>query len=754
MIQKFHTPFTISKMAKHISFLLLVGYVCVVVFRIPKGIELGLDPSWRYGLSHATEQGLIFGKDIIFTYGPLGFLVEGAVLEGNFSLILAFRLLIHLGLFAIALIKIYTWKGSFYRIILSFSLLFSYFSHMLPEYEIVCIWILILSFNQTIKKNIRTWSFILGCLSGFILLTKFTLGMYTFGSLILFLLVSSYQEVRRSSGESKASIFLLSCFDATLSSITIAALLFIPQASLQNLKVVLIGITVSGLAGAVSCLCYCWIKIGYSILPQHWLTFSNRIKQKAGVWGISLYLGWVTFYSIYCLYLITQSSNISLLLSFVDNSLEVAQGYSSAMSVAGNPVQAYHAFLVELLLIGFMGWLAKKGHADLSLPFCFILFLSYKHGFVRQDMYHTVNYFALVSIILSVSIPKMDIYSSSKKTRFSQVGLVLAILFFNVYIALFPILDFCISSLYVLDLNSAFLLPHMVYDRLIDPNRFINNASLLLNVDSMKRSIHNKSLAQLETLQLPDKVVDLIGSQTVDVMPWEISITAANRLNWKPRPIFQSYSAYSERLDNINFDNYKSFPRDYIIYNFDAIDKRHPFFDEPRTFSYVFCHYMPLVQVTEPDLIVYTPLLQQNRPNLIVLKQRSSSRCSVEQYVKESKVAWDRQYPVKAKNNEILRAKIQIHYSFLGKLYKTFFRSPPVYIVVNYGDGQQTFRIIPENSGNGVIVSHLPKNDMEALAFLKGDLSSKVRGLSLHTESPVLYQPMIEISLSSETLQQ
>jgi hypothetical protein len=38
----------------------------------PPGV--GLDPSWNAGLAMGVEQGLHWGKDIVFTYGPLGFL--------------------------------------------------------------------------------------------------------------------------------------------------------------------------------------------------------------------------------------------------------------------------------------------------------------------------------------------------------------------------------------------------------------------------------------------------------------------------------------------------------------------------------------------------------------------------------------------------------------------------------------------------------------------------------------------------------
>jgi hypothetical protein len=33
--------------------------------------ELSLDPSWEQALVEATDQGRIFGRDLIFTYGPL-----------------------------------------------------------------------------------------------------------------------------------------------------------------------------------------------------------------------------------------------------------------------------------------------------------------------------------------------------------------------------------------------------------------------------------------------------------------------------------------------------------------------------------------------------------------------------------------------------------------------------------------------------------------------------------------------------------
>jgi hypothetical protein len=45
--------------------------------RPPGATGPGLDESWRVGMTMAAEQGLRFGQDIVFTFGPLGFALQG-----------------------------------------------------------------------------------------------------------------------------------------------------------------------------------------------------------------------------------------------------------------------------------------------------------------------------------------------------------------------------------------------------------------------------------------------------------------------------------------------------------------------------------------------------------------------------------------------------------------------------------------------------------------------------------------------------
>ncbi|HXQ88520.1 MAG TPA: hypothetical protein VN733_02675, partial [Solirubrobacterales bacterium] len=64
----------------------------------------GLDPSWNAGLAMATEQGLQFGREVVFSYGPLGFLQSQYMFYGDQGVIaFLFSAGVYLGLCAVLL---------------------------------------------------------------------------------------------------------------------------------------------------------------------------------------------------------------------------------------------------------------------------------------------------------------------------------------------------------------------------------------------------------------------------------------------------------------------------------------------------------------------------------------------------------------------------------------------------------------------------------------------------------------------------
>ncbi|MFM6011188.1 MAG: hypothetical protein ACKO99_11190 [Dolichospermum sp.] len=731
------------------SFILFI-YVFIAFLPIPSPIKMGLDPSWSYVISQAVQKQLIFGKDIIFTYGPLGYLISGAVLPENFFQIIIFRWLIYLFLFIISIIRIVSLKNHLQQLLIGLSILFALFIGspvanvglgMSTDYQILFILLIILSFDNFIKKYPGLIFLLLGAVSGFCALAKFSSGIYTFGLINLFLSVNIYQSFRN---KSKTDIvnYVFAIINSGLGFISIAFIFLSPHQYLLSLNKIIINFLIAVVMG---------VSVG---LVQKLIKKKSESKGKIlaklfNIFRNNFLVPWLVFYVSYFLLLVdTISSNeYPSLIEFLRNSWEISSGYSSGMSAIGSKHEIALAVSQLCLIIWLMFFITKEGYFNLSLSFFFVILISFKHGFVRQDI-HVVFFAITVPLITSLLILKISKFRHQKISYY---------LFTYIFITSLLISSSSINVYKVYTMPK--LLPEYIVNSVIKLVRKMPKQSILdilsdeseinsnkFNIGKLQSIINQKSLSNLANIQLPDTIKNLVNGKTIDIIPWEISLVPANQLNWKPRPIFQSYSAYTKTLDNFNFESMSKSPRDYIFYNFMSIDGRHPFFDEPKTFSYVFCNYEPSADV--PDF-VKTPDLS----NIVLLEKRKTSRCLPDSLSKISSISWDSPHSIEVSNGAIIRANVKFQYSLAGKLYKTLFRSPPVMMKINYLDGSQnTYRIIPGNSENGVIVSHLPKDDNEALSFLRGQLPAKVKSFSFQTSNSLLYAPKIEISFLSNKL--
>src|SRR5450830_1431998 len=74
MSNKILNKFSLGKLGSTVNFILYIVLLITVISvfvpfspRMPTG---SLDPSWQFGMNQALAQGLVFGKEIIFTFGP------------------------------------------------------------------------------------------------------------------------------------------------------------------------------------------------------------------------------------------------------------------------------------------------------------------------------------------------------------------------------------------------------------------------------------------------------------------------------------------------------------------------------------------------------------------------------------------------------------------------------------------------------------------------------------------------------------
>ncbi|GAB5560390.1 MAG: hypothetical protein SynsKO_20370 [Synoicihabitans sp.] len=97
---------TTSDRPLRLSDYLLGGLLVMLIFTLPQKPLLELDSSWRQALAYFLDQGFPFGESIVFTYGPLGFLMgntymglfwEGYIIWQTVFSIIAAGILVHVG---------------------------------------------------------------------------------------------------------------------------------------------------------------------------------------------------------------------------------------------------------------------------------------------------------------------------------------------------------------------------------------------------------------------------------------------------------------------------------------------------------------------------------------------------------------------------------------------------------------------------------------------------------------------------------
>jgi hypothetical protein len=675
---------------------LIVLYIFFAFLPLPQGPVPGLDPSWQYALSRAAGENLAFGRDIVFTYGKLGYLLVGSATSENYVALLAVRFFIHTLLIGAVFLKFVEMSSQLQKLLLIGTLLCGYWSGFLRSSDgeiFFCVAILLTLQFLVHPMALRWWAMPFGLLAGFCLLTKLTLGAYVFGALLLFLLGNLYSAIRTDQG-------------VEIALATLANTILFGVGSCYIL-------TGSPSHGQLETVCLC-LAFGVALGAFGFVLGTLLGEQKVGQ---PSRIGWYGFYVGSLVALVIFCTTTPLFTEYFAKGLEISSGYSSAMAITGS-IGMLALALVELLAVGvFVVVSVLHGRLSFALASAWMLFLTFKAAFVRADWIHASIFLALVPLVFLLLLDQ------SQEGRW-RIGLWVAQGTALAGIFLFTVREEGVSVM------ASTLQPFGVYER----------ASAYLHQDQTLLAVLQESNKKLQGERLPLKILETLRDRRVDVFPWELSIMAINPLHWAPRPTLQSYLAYTPALDAIDQINYQLHPRDYIVYHYDSIDARHPFFDEPNTFFELLCWYGPV----EPE-VRFLPLTLQHA---FLLKHRSTSACSKGTRLPPSSITWEETVVLPDQPGKLTRAYFKVEYSLLGKLTKAFFRVPEVWLNVTYMDGtSKKLHILQETAQDGLILSHPTRNAEEAFRLFQGKRFKGVRTFFLTTKAPYLFTNKIRLDI-------
>jgi hypothetical protein len=563
---------TINKtggLIKFLRFLLIFIFVVIFVrFDFYKFVN-NTDNSWAMGLNLAIKNNFIFGKDIIFTYGPLGYLMTGLPIYASVFNILIFKLFLILN-------SIYVVKHFYYY----------------SDYNFILVIPLLIISNFLFSSHI---------------------------DLLLFF------------------FFLFNLF------------LYSKNGNIKNLFIIII----------ISLLSI-YIKLNTGVIINFIFIISIIYFKKP-----KYILVYFVYFSIH--YILISSLKINFK-SYLLNGFEIINYYNDAMYIPSKFNSLITALIIIFILLSFTFYIVYKKlildkkyikfHLLLSLFYLFILF---KQSFVRSDISHNETFF--------LAFP---------------------------YLFLFQSFFFKKSKINIIRFKFIFVILTIISIPFIN-NRYILQNNLKSNFNYFTTSDNNNNFLKTSSIDiLPDRFLNIIKNKSVDVLPTDINVIYFNKLNYCPRPIIQSYAAYSKNFLNLNLDKYNSENGpEFIIYHDGVkIDKQHPFWQDS---------FVEIAMIQNYDII--DSFTFKNKKSIILLKKSFKNLVYKKKLIIDSIVNLNSVLSIPKSNNMIFM-ECEIEYTFIGKFLRFFYQPSPLNIKLYDSNNKSNIikGIIPL-LGSGVLVN-------------------------------------------------
>jgi len=360
---------------------------------------------------------------------------------------------------------------------------------------------------------------------------------------------------------------------------------------------------------------------------------------------------------------------------YVLNSAPIISGYSEAMAVRGpsTEIWLYLGVCVAIILA-----VAVSGSADvfqrvvIALCYMLVLFVAFKNGFVRHDGHAFTAATAL--ILTALTLPLV------LKRNPLLIGAALTL------------------SLFVsLSIDQD-------WTRL-RPSDFVNNVvgtygnawtGVVLRSHGADRLRHDFDEANLDIAQRwPRPKID----GTADLYSNHQTILFAAGIKWSPRPVMQSYSAYTTSLAKLNELHLRSRNApDNIILQVESIDFRYPSLDDGYSWPTIINNYTPFSQ----------------NGILVFLKKRASPHVPLPPITVLSREAALGDEVVVPDSKEPLFAEIGVLPTFAGRILSFLYKPPLLEISVHLADGgRRTFRLISGMASAGFFLTPLVETNSD-----------------------------------------
>jgi len=190
---------------------------------------------------------------------------------------------------------------------------------------------------------------------------------------------------------------------------------------------------------------------------------------------------------------------------------------------------------------------------------------------------------------------------------------------------------------------------------------FGRNLVWLLNPAEYQRQMGEAIAAKRREAQLP-RCRELIGRASVDVFGQCQAYALHNGLNYRPRPVFQSYIACSSPLMQLNEQFYLS-PAvpEYVLFRLYALDRKFPPLEDAPVLRRLLANYQPII----------------TEDRFILLKKAAAGPPAVS-LLREGTARVGQAIDLREDGDTDLWLEVSLEPTLLGRLRQVFYRPPTV----------------------------------------------------------------------------
>jgi hypothetical protein len=402
---------------------------------------------------------------------------------------------------------------------------------------------------------------------------------------------------------------------------------------------------------------------------------------------------------------------------FLRGSMELSNGYSDAMALAG-PLWIVVLAIMSCVVLFTVVPLASGEARSMAFgffPVAILAFESFKSAMVREDG-HCVQFQVELALFALVLIA----FTQARRSRllifsFSAVSVMLGLQVQNV------------------------MWPQLAageWDR-ASGGAIVRDLRGFLNWPATVRTLAFASEQALAPARIPPEFAfaPLLTGQSVTAVPFQIDFVRANHLKWQPLPVMQTYAAYTAALDRLNANRMRvaGAPSNILLF-WNPIDGHQPFYESPQTWRELFNFYD----------------LQLKVPGIYVLKHRSAPRFKPPIFIGATVVRWgENVFVPQVNDDQMLIMQSDIRHNLKGVMSTALLRAPAVYIDATLRTGKKTTSpLVRMSLSEGAIVSDWPMglNDVVP-AFLGKSMGpqQRVTSITFRTDAPDRFQSSIRI---------